>query len=351
MEFLNAPGQSKQWVQIRRVCRLLSIAAGTLALLVSAPDISWAAFTRSGDCSDRHPTSGAWWTGPMLANTAATAPRGHLLLESYLYDDTVQGSFAASGTRQSAPHANQYGSLTYIVYALTDRVGVGLIPTAGYNQLSDGPNSTGVDLGDWTLQAQRRLTSFEPCTELPTVSVAVQETVPTGKFDKLGDRPSDGLGAGAWTTNLALYTQTWFWLPNHRIVRMRLNLSDAVSGSVKLQDVSVYGTAQGFRGTVRPGSSFYVDAAWELSLTRRWVLASDLIYRNNENTRVTGYNALTSQRDIVMNSGSSGSWGFAPAVEYSWKPTIGVLVGTRVIAGGRNASATITPAIAINFVH
>jgi hypothetical protein len=29
----------------------------------------------------------AWWTGPMLAPSAATLPRGHFLVEHYLYDN------------------------------------------------------------------------------------------------------------------------------------------------------------------------------------------------------------------------------------------------------------------------
>ena len=32
----------------------------------------------------------AWWTGPMLAPSAATLPRGHFLIEPYLFDVIVQ---------------------------------------------------------------------------------------------------------------------------------------------------------------------------------------------------------------------------------------------------------------------
>jgi hypothetical protein len=28
----------------------------------------------------------AWWTGPLLANSANTLPRGHFLVEPYIYD-------------------------------------------------------------------------------------------------------------------------------------------------------------------------------------------------------------------------------------------------------------------------
>jgi hypothetical protein len=285
----------------------------------------------------------AWWTGPMLAPSAATLPRGHFLIEPYLYDVV-------------AVHSNGFGSLTYVNYGLADRVTVGLIPTAGFNKLSSRPSSSGVGLGDLTLQTQYRLTKFHEGSWIPTTSVAVQETLPTGKYDRLGGRPSDGLGSGAYTTTLALYSQTYFWLPNGRILRMRFNLSQGLSNSVNVEDVSVYGTAAGFRGHAKPGSSIFVDASWEYSLRRGWVLALDATYRHNGNTRAAGHNTLDpssvqNPSGLQLDSGSSEAFGFAPAIEYSWKPNLGVLVGTRVIPAARNTHASITPAVAINFVH
>src|SRR5229473_112081 len=60
----------------------------------------------------RQPLDDAWWTGPMLAPSAATLPRGHFLIEPYLYDVI-------------AVHSNGFGSLTYVNYGLLDRVTVG----------------------------------------------------------------------------------------------------------------------------------------------------------------------------------------------------------------------------------
>lgn len=285
----------------------------------------------------------AWWTGPMLAPSAATLPRGHVLIEPYLYDVI-------------SPHSHGFGSLTYVNYGLVDRVTVGMIPTAGFNKVSNGPSSSGVGLGDLTLQTQYRLTKFHEGSWIPTTSVAVQETLPTGKFDRLGDRPGDGLGSGAFTTTLALYSQTYFWLPNHRILRMRFNLSEAFSSNVNIEDVSVYGTEAGFRGHAEPGNSFLVDASFEYSLKRRWVLAFDVTYRHNGNTRVIGFDAPSRNRvqnpsGIQTDSGSSEAFGFAPAIEYSWKSNLGVLLGTRAILAGHRTTASITPAVAINFVH
>jgi hypothetical protein len=301
--------------------------------------------------ADRQSLDDAWWTGPMLAPSAATLPRGHFLIEPYLYDVIAQGQYDSSGTRHTSPHANGFGSLTYMNYGLADRVTVGMIPTGGYNEVSNGPSSSGVGLGDFTLQVQYRIRQFHEGRWLPTISIALQETLPTGRYDRLGNRPSDGFGSGAYTTTLGFYSQTYFWLPNRRLLRMRFNVLPAISSSVRVRDVSVYGTGAGFRGQAMPASSVFVDASWEYSLTRRWVLALDATYRHQGNTPVNGFNTSSPLQPVHFDSGSSDALGLAPAIEYSWKRNLGVLLGARFIPAGRNTNASISPAIAINFVH
>jgi hypothetical protein len=288
--------------------------------------------------NDRQQLGEAWWTGPMLANNASTLPRGHFLVEPYLYDEI-------------SPHTNGFGSLTYIEYGLANRFTIGLIPIFGYNKVSDGLSSSGVGLGDVTVLAQYRLTQFHERHKLPTISFMLQETFPSGKYDQLGARPSNGLGAGSYTTTLALNSQTYFWMPTRRILRMRLNATQSLSTYASVAGVSVYNTPTEFQGHAKPGASTFVDAAWEYSLTRNWVLALDATYRYTANTRITGNDPAQSPPNTQRNSGSSNAIGFAPALEYNWKPTIGVLVGTRIIALGHNTPTTITPAVAINYVH
>jgi hypothetical protein len=306
--------------------------SGAATASTGAPQTSPPSFT------DRQQLGEAWWTGPMLANNASTLPRGHFLVEPYLYDEI-------------SPHTNGLGSLTYIEYGLANRFTIGLIPTFGYNKVSDGLSSSGVGLGDVTALAQYRLTQFHEHHWLPTISFMVQQTFPSGKYDQLGQRSSNGLGAGAYTTILGFNSQTYFWMPNGRILRMRLNGTQSLSTYANVEGVSVYGTASGFQGHAKPGPSTFVDAAWEYSLTRNWVLALDATYRHTNNTRITGYDVSQTPPDIQLNTGSSDAIGFAPALEYNWKPTIGVLVGTRIIALGHNTPTTITPAVAINYVH
>lgn len=305
-----------------------------------------------GSPSARQSLDDAWWTGPLLAPNASTLPRGHILIEPYLFDVIPQGTYDPHGNRHSAPHSNGLGSLTYINYGLFDKLSVGLIPTASYNIPSNGASSAGVGFGDVTAQAQYRLTQFHEGHLMPTVSLNVQETFPTARYDRLGSRPSDGIGSGAYTTTLSLYSQTYFWLPNGRILRTRFNVENRLSSRADVHDVSVYGTDAGFRGEARPGNTLLVNAACEYSVTRNWVLALDAIYHHAGNTRVSGTNTLAPRSgSIGFDSGPSAAFGFAPAVEYNFNSAVGVIVGARIIGPGRNTGASITPAVAVNYVR
>lgn len=303
----------------------------------------------------RQPLQDAWWTGPLLAPNASTLPQSHLLVEPYLYAVMTQGFYNSSGSRVSSPGEITYGSLTYINYGLFNKLTIGTLPTFGYNAPSHGPGSIG--FGDLTVQAQYRLHLFHEGSWLPTTSVNLQETLPTGRYDRL-TRPSDGFGAGAYTTTLGLYTQTYFWMPTGRILRARLNVSQAFSNSPSVRDVSVYGTTDGFRGRASPGPSLLVDLAAEYNATHHWVWVMEGVYRHQYNTRVTGSNIaiLTPPSSsfpvpIVLNSGSSQVFGVAPAIEYNFNSRVGLILGARLFPAGKNTTQSITPVIAVNMVH
>ena len=77
------------------------------------------------------------------------------------------------------------------------------------------------------------------------------------------------------------------------------------------------------------------------------------MYQHSDSTRLSGTLPPapgTAGAQTEHHSGSSYSLGFAPAVEYNWSSRMGALLGVRIIEIGRNTTATVTPAIAINMV-
>jgi hypothetical protein len=301
----------------------------------------------------------AWFTGPMLAPSPGVLPLGRALIEPYLFDEMSNASFDSAGHRHSGPYEHTLGSQTYVLFGVGGGFTAGLIPRFAYNEPAGAPNSGSPGIGDLTLQAGYGLTAYTEGSYVPATALVVQETVPTGRYERLS-RASDGFGGGVYSSSLALYSQDYLWMPNGRILRVRLDLTYTVSSSAALQDLSVYGTGNGFRGRVYPGSSFNADAAAEYSLTRAWVLALDVVYQGNSNTRVSGRTTpstvplpITGPATLVpflSDSGPSHSIAFAPALEYNFSSAIGVLLGVRVIELGRNTAGSITPALAVNMV-
>lgn len=289
----------------------------------------------------RQSVDDAWWTGPMIAPGAGTLTPGHFLIEPYFYD-------------VNAGRAHSYGNLTYILYGLVDGLTIGTSPTAGFNTVGGAPSSSGIGLGDVSAIAQVRLLRRNPDSWLPATAFNVTETFPTGRYDRLGARPSDGFGSGVYTTTLSLYTQSYFWMPNGRILRMRVNVSQAFSSTAGVSGVSVYGTDDAFRGIATPGAAFAADVAWEYSLTRSWVLALEFNNRYQAATRVRGIERADSSGSAAparFAAPASDAFAIAPAVEYSWTPNLGVLLAMRVIPQGHHTTRSITPVIAINILR
>ena len=291
----------------------------------------WSVHPAFADETARQSRDDAWWTGPMLAVSPSGPGRGHALTEGYLYD-------------QVADHSQSLRSFNYLLYGVTDHFTLGAIPVFGINE-ADGAHSR-FGISDLTFQAQDTLTDFDSETGMPAIAVAVRQSLPLGKYDRLHDI-TEAFGAGAGATSLGLFTQDYFWLPNGRILRVRLDALVSVSGVAHVNDASVFGTLPDFSGRARPGDTVSLDASFEYSLTRSWVLATELLYDHSGTTHVEGGDRNQGER---LDLGSSDGFGLAPALEYSWSPNWGLLLGTRILFGGHNRSFSATPAIALNVV-
>jgi hypothetical protein len=313
-----------------------------LAIVVSALQAGGA---RAEDAPPRQALSDAWWTGPLLANTAATLPKGHFAGETYVYDGATTGRYDAARHWHRAPHVDGYGSQTFLTYGITDRFTLAAIPRFAYTRVGHGESSSELGLGDVSLMGQYKLHQFHEGSWVPTASIAVEETFPTGRFQRL-DRPADGFGGGAYATQVSLYTQTYFWAPTGRIIRARFDVSWSTAQRTSVDDVSVFGTPKGFHGDAKPGDSTFTVLAFEYNMSRHWVAAVDFADAQSSNTQVRGRVGALAFR---TNSGWSDARYVAPALEYNWDSHVGLIFGARVPVRGRNTSAGVTPVAALNY--
>ncbi|MDN6713513.1 MAG: hypothetical protein L0L41_02710, partial [Acetobacter sp.] len=80
-----------------------------------------------------------------------------------------------------------------------------------------------------------------------------------------------------------------------------------------------------------------------------WVLAMDLARDWANGSRIWGTNATGKHVDRIASS--SGDWQIAPAVEYSWSPRFGVIVGSAIYYAGHNTGVKVSPQFAVNMIY
>src|SRR6266404_2126179 len=81
--------QLLHWLGLSALCAAQQLLSGGV----------WAQGLQSTGANSRQALTDAWWTGPMLATSADTLPRGHMLVEPYVYviHGTDSNSFGLTG--------------------------------------------------------------------------------------------------------------------------------------------------------------------------------------------------------------------------------------------------------------
>src|SRR3954447_15706291 len=179
-----------------------AVLAVVLACLVPSPASAQSAGVERLDAAMKS----ARWTGPMLASTAETLPRGHFYTEPYFFDVISGGD-------------HHPGSSGFYQYGLADNFTVGFQPNfaTDTNRLDRG-----AAIGDFKILSQLRLTHFTPEHRVPSIAVVLQEVIPTGKYDRLGP-DQEGHGSGSFATEVGVNVQHIFLLKNERLLRARFN--------------------------------------------------------------------------------------------------------------------------------
>jgi hypothetical protein len=320
-----------------------------IALQVAATASGHGIMPAFAGAEPRQSMQDTWMTGPLLTLPGDTMSAGTIGIIPVLLDGISTGGIDGQGHGYSVPAQNQVSLLAYLLYGVTDDFNLGVVPRISYNHMPAYKSSSSIQFGDLSVEGQYRLLHFQEGGWLPTISLDLAETFPTGTFDRL-DRVTDGVGSGAYTTTVGIYTQTYFWLPNGHILRPELNVSYSVSNEVHVSGLSTYGTPTDFQGVAHPGQGLSVDLSFEYSISQNWVAGMDLWYEHDRSTRIAGIHSLgSSSQSISQETGSSDMFYVAPSIEYNWSGSLGVIAGVRVFAAGRNLTKTITPIIAIAY--
>jgi hypothetical protein len=253
-----------------------------------------------------------------------------------IYDD--QGRYHAT-----SGNLDQSQLLVVLKYGLTERLSIEALPSVT-NALQSGSTATGI--GDLPVELEYRLIDENDKTGAPSMTAELGVSLPTGAYQHL-HLPVDAFGSGAYMLKEGLLFQSLFETSGNHPVRIRGYVAAYQPLSrVNLGDVSAYGTSQGFQGRVLPGNSAVVGIGAGYAFTQRWVAAIDIVENYADGFKLNGTNSDGGL--VASRSPYSTSLGLAPAIEYNWSGTMGVIAGVEFSAGGHNTPAYVAPQIALS---
>ncbi|MET0256308.1 MAG: hypothetical protein ABW193_10945 [Luteibacter sp.] len=288
------------------------------------------------------------FTGPLVTPAVNTMPAGMLNVEPYLIHTNTRGQYDNAGGRHAArTMLRQWQVAVPVTYGLTDGSSVQVLLNASRTS-GGGLHTDGLRMGDTVVRVQQRLLAPAADGSGTVLALAVAQRFATGKYHQLDTNPLNATGNGAARTTLSLGAQQLHWLPNDHALRWRGQVAWSPSpGHVRVHDRSVYGTARGFRGSARVGQAWNATIAAEYVLDARWVMVGEAIWNRSGSSRVAGhYGGVAHASGIAAGHDIS----LAPAVEYHFSPTIGLIAGVQFSIAGRNAGDYVAPQAALNMV-
>jgi hypothetical protein len=198
--------------------------------------------------------------------------------------------------------------------------------------------STG--FGDMLVQLGFKICSEGPIR--PKMKFAINETFPTGNYQHLNPAKGgiDSTGGGSYVTGISFRMSKLLFITTPHPLATRVVLTYNIPSTVHVHGYNSYGGGVGTSGKVRPGNSFNADLGLELSLTQRWVVATDIVYQTSNVNKFHGKAGVDPATGLpaIVGSGSSDFLQIAPGLEYNWNDSLGVIGGVWFTVYGRNTA-------------
>jgi len=322
-----------------RKARLCGVLAAVCLLAFSGVASSQDNLSNVGDAAVQN----QWFTGSLEAPSPSLPKAGMVALEPYAIFINPTGAYDNGGHHYGvSDQANQFQSVLVFKYGITDRLTVEALPSVSHIS-SQRNHFTGV--GDLPIELEYRFNDENSRTGWPSLTASFGVTLPTGDYERLSSA-SNGLGSGVYLLKEGLLFESLFDTADDHPVRIRVyGAAFEPLDHADIDGTSTYGTDRGFRGNVMPGVSFQAGIGAGYAFTQRWVLALDVLQNYGKSFRTKGVDS--GGFAVRTRSASTASTAIAPAMEYNWSGSVGLIAGVEFTTAGRNTGSYVSPQIAL----
>lgn len=278
-----------------------------------------------------------WYTGPLITPSASMVPPGQMMAQPYVYGVDNYAQFNKERKSISLAHDLVQINTQPVVFqiGITNTVDTTII----FGQLMNWQNGKfGGGIQD--LVVQLGFLMYPQSLYVPQFKFSIGQSFPTGKYKDLSTNglALSGTGAGAYETTFTFTTsKVLFWSTRHPF-NTRMTIGYTVTTPVRVHNFNTYGGGFGTKGVVHPGNALTVDVGLELSITQRWVIAMDIVYKATNRTKFNGFpGTLADGTPATVGTGYSDNLSLAPAFEYNFNANAGFIAGPWFSVWGRNS--------------
>jgi hypothetical protein len=189
-----------------------------------------------------------------------------------------------------------------------------------------------INMGDLPLDVNIQLFKIQTINGYPALKLALRANAPTGKYQHLSvhKEKTDATGSGCWFPGAALIFASLWHLKGIHYLGWRMYTEYRIGVPVHIKGRSAYGGDGATRGIVYPGNYLIFDTSLEYSFTQNWAIACDFRYMHTNRLRSSGSKAK------MLRAPSKEEFSLAPAIEYNFTKTLGMIAGVWFSIAGRN---------------
>lgn len=300
------------------------------------------------DFQDAKQMFNPWYTGPLLAPSAHLIPKGVANIQPYLFLTGNYGHYTNSGSNESMPTLFNVNPQIIGLVGVLEHMEAVIAIQANYNSQN---HESSFNFGDMSVGLGFDLLREKPY--VPALLLSIQETFPTGKYQKLNPSKGgvDATGAGTYSTKVGLNFSklVWWWIPAHPM-SFRLAVSYSFPSIVHVKGFNAYGGGYGTDGRVHPGQSLGIDFGYEYSFTQHWAGALDIVYTYKLESHFSGKQGVDANgQPAVVGGPFSEQLSLAPAIEYNWNENLGFIGGLWFTVWGRNSLSFVSGVLSVAY--
>lgn len=290
-----------------------------------------------------------WFTGPLLTPAGHVVPAGYINVEPYTFVNIINGKYDDDWDSFSEPNCYNVNFQFPLFVGLTHWMNLLVVPQASWNG-TQGISS--LVFNDFIAELDMQLIEDTKNNTLPGLKLYVQEIFPSGHYEKRDPEKlgTDIGGKGTYKTTAGFVLTRLFHIYDLHYLSLRFNGLYSIPSNVSVRGVNAYGGAPDTRGTVKPGQSIGGLFGMEYSFSQNWAFACDVFSVYTKKTKFSGNPGIDPDGSpAVVGGPSSFQFSLAPAFEYNFSSSTGIIAGAWFSLAGRNTSRFISAVFAINY--